>query len=464
MDVMDATERGASGARWILVLQDSASGLLAAAPLVDLSGDTAAAAFKQVWLGPYPRPLRVITDNGTNLAQGRMKELFERHGIQLATTEPGRAQGNGRAERAVQTLKGLLTASRRTDARPWDEQLADAVKAYNAAPQASLGYAPAHIAFGVVPQLLGVADQGARRLALGLAPRTTEDHMVQREAIREAAADNMLKAQAHQKAYFDRRRRVIRFMPGSLVRRLRKPVGKNKGHKFEAPWDGPYIVVEEKRPDVYRLQNRDTGKILPRTVNVEWLAPFLERERSLPVPPPGRQGPIRGTFDSGDDTDETMVDIGGSHRQRPDQIGEEGVDDAASMTTVSEDLEPQPLTQEEVEVEVSDQPEPEDPDARPDARSVLEDPAEQLHAQESPDAHSDTQEVPGGDAQGQPERETRETQSDEPVTAEPNQAEPEEQPLRRSARLADKRERGGLRLPFLMVPSVRRILQRVGMM
>src|SRR3954447_24961842 len=121
---------------------------MAAAPLMDMSGETAAAAFRRVWLHPYPTPQRVITDNGTNLAQGRMKELFAQEGIQLATTEPGRAQGNGRAERAVQSLKNLLTASGVSGNQPCDERLRDAVKAYNSSHQASTGYAPMQLAFG----------------------------------------------------------------------------------------------------------------------------------------------------------------------------------------------------------------------------------------------------------------------------------------------------------------------------
>jgi transposase InsO family protein len=490
MDVMDATERGASGARWILVIQDSASGLLAAAPLTDLSGDTAAAAFKQAWLKPYPKPLRIITDNGTNLAQGRMKELCESLEIQLATTEPGRAQGNGRAERAVQTLKGLLTASRRTDDRLWDEHLDDAVKAYNTALQASLGYAPERIAFGVVPQLLGAANEGARRLAMGLAPRTVEDHMLQHEAVRSAAADNMRRAQARQKGYFDRRRRVIRFMPGSLVRMLRKPTERTKGRKFESPWIGPLVVVEEKRPDVYRLQHRDTGRMVNRTVNVERLAPFLEREGLTFTPPPGRRGPVQGTFEPSDDTDGTIVDSGVPHQQRSDQVNEEDADDAASVTTASEDLEPQPLVPEEAGTDANDLPSPSGPDAQPDAQeapdtdstgqsesetptdasSTSEDSDAQPQVQEDHDAPSDTQGTPGGDASGQPEHETHEAQSDAPRAPEPdNQTEPEKQPLRRSARIAQQQQareqqaqkKGTL---FLMISPVRRLFQRVRVM
>jgi len=329
MDVLDATERGASGARWILAIQDSASAFLRAVPLKDMTSDTAAAVFKQVWLEPYGPPQRVITDNGSNLAKGRMKELFDLHEIKLATTEPGRAQGNGRAERAVQTVKNLLIASGKEDARQWDERLKEAVNAYNAATQASTGFAPAQIVFGTIPSLRGLAKDSARRkpfhnVSLG-------ERMAQRALVREAAADNVLKAQARQKSYFDRKRRVLHLEPGSLVRLLLDPKSMAKKRKFRLPWAGPYEVVEEKYPDVYILKHPRTGKKVRRTVNVERLAPFhsrkqpsklqqtegqeAARETSSSVSDGQRPGPPGGSFESDEGTDDVEQETSGLPRQ-----------------------------------------------------------------------------------------------------------------------------------------------------
>jgi hypothetical protein len=281
----------------------------------------------------------------------------------------------------------------------------DAVKAYNAAIQASLGYAPEYIAFGVEPPLLGITNPGARRLEMGLAPWTIEDHILQREAIQEAAENNMRKAQNRQKCYFDRRRRVIRFMPGSLVRMLRNTTERARGRKFMSPWIGPLIVVEEKHPDVYRLQHRDTGKMVRRTVNVERLAPFFEREGVVFVPPPGRQGPIQGTFESDDDSDGTIVDTRGPHQRRSEQSSEEDAEGQPEY----EELDADPTTQSEDESSIETLSVDEDSDTRP-------------HSQEIADEHPDTQVTPGEDALEQSELNSQENQSDTPSADEDSDA------------------------------------------
>ena len=149
----------------------------------------------------------------------------------------------------MQTVKNLLRASGKDDTRPWDMRLKEAVDAYNAATQASTGFEPARLAFGTIPPLRGLAKGSARRRPFH--DMSFKERMAQRALIRETAADNILKAQARQKSYFDRKRKVIRFEPGSLVRMLRNPKKMAKKRKFQLPWIGPLVVVKEKHPDVY---------------------------------------------------------------------------------------------------------------------------------------------------------------------------------------------------------------------
>jgi len=484
MDVMDATERGASGARWILVIQDSATALLSAAPLVDMSGDTAAAALKQAWLKCYPIPLRVITDNGTNLAQGRMKELLASHDIELATTEPGRAQGNGRAERAVQTLKSLLTTGGMTDSRPWDERLDDAVRAYNAARQASTGYAPAHLAFGSVPQLRGAASEGARRMLLRTGPQTLEDLMAQRGAAREAAADNMAKAQARQKAYFDRRRRDVRFPAGSLVRMLRTSVQLTKKRKFDSPWVGPLVVVEEKHPGAYRLRFKNSGKMVRRTINVERLAPFLERKGLPSAKPPTMQEAVRGnrgpsaagqpqaprwgSFEAIDEDDVAQDARVTDQQQCVEQTSGDDSGETNSETTRTEFSDAQSDAQETEEASTNDQLESPTPDVQPSTPESTDGPTE---VQSEPEAAIDSQPEPAA-TDAQPD--TSEAQPDSPEAPGAQlagQAPPKTTPAstaqpRHSYNLRERPTRRSTKGSFIALvrTKTRNLVRRVGMM
>jgi transposase InsO family protein len=440
MDVLDATERGASGARWILVIQDSASALLKAVPLKDMSAGTAVAAFKQAWLAPFGPPQRVITDNGSNLAKGSMKELFDRLGIKLATTEPGRAQGNGRAERAVQVVKNLLTASGRDDARPWDERLAEAVNAYNAATQASTGFAPAHIAFGTMPPPLGLASESIRRLPLR--DTSWEERMKQRELIREAAAGNMAKAQARQKSYFDRKRRTVRFPPGSLVRMLQKPTKKGKKRKFQLPWTGPFVVVEEKHPDAYRLRDPRTGRLVRRTVNIERLSPFRERKQSQEEQPPATQEAARKT--SGPPTARQQPGPVRESADEPDEIEENAgeaevtVPEAARLAEPETPEDPQAAELNIPEMEPGDQALSDTPEAQPVLPDVSETDTSAQAGPEDPNHQLEEQILSGSHTEALQEPEGSGLQAEAPEMAEPVAVNQEEPQLRRSTR--DRRE------------------------
>ncbi|PNX86397.1 gag-pol polyprotein, partial [Trifolium pratense] len=61
--------------------------------------------------------------------------------------------------------------------------------------------------------------------------------------------------------------RVIqrRFREGNLV--LKRPMGKDKGGKFAANWEGPFRIHEVFEGGSYRLETMG-GEVLPRTWNV----------------------------------------------------------------------------------------------------------------------------------------------------------------------------------------------------
>ena len=97
----------------------------------------------------YSIPERLISDNGPQFASREMKIFSVSYGFEHVTSSPHYPQGNGQAERAVQTAKRLLSAgddsalsllSYRTTAMPW------------------CGYSPAELLMGrrlrtQVPQL-----------------------------------------------------------------------------------------------------------------------------------------------------------------------------------------------------------------------------------------------------------------------------------------------------------------------
>jgi hypothetical protein len=109
---------------------------------------------------------------------------------------------------------------------------------------------------------------------------------------------------------------------------LLSPEKMDRKRKFEPPWLGPFVVVKEKHPDVYKLRNVRTGKLYRRTVNVERLFPFRERTQ------PQKKQPATGK----------VVNQGNPRpratRQRPEPVegGPDPIDEADEADTETEPL------------------------------------------------------------------------------------------------------------------------------
>ena len=84
-------------------------------------------------------PEEVVSDNGPQFALDEMKEFAQHYGFHYCTSSPYYPQGNGHAERAVKTVKNLLSNTE----DPWLELLN-----YRAAPFPWCGLSPAELHFG----------------------------------------------------------------------------------------------------------------------------------------------------------------------------------------------------------------------------------------------------------------------------------------------------------------------------
>ena len=52
--------------------------------------------------------LKVVTDNGANFTSKKFQALMEKYGVKHARCSPHHHQGNGAAEKSVDTLKHML--------------------------------------------------------------------------------------------------------------------------------------------------------------------------------------------------------------------------------------------------------------------------------------------------------------------------------------------------------------------
>ena len=97
-------------------------------------------------------PHSIITDNGTNLSKGAMKEFFQREHIRLDVSSVAHPQSNGQAERSNQEiLRGIkprLMVSLKRAPGCWVEELPSVLWSINTTPNRSTGYTPFFMVYG----------------------------------------------------------------------------------------------------------------------------------------------------------------------------------------------------------------------------------------------------------------------------------------------------------------------------
>jgi transposase InsO family protein len=285
MDLLDASTTTPDGFRHVIVLTDGLTGFLMAVPVKNKSSKEAVRAFSE-WTRAFRYPHTLITDNGTNFVKGDLPRLLREKAVHLKTSLPYRAQGNGRAERAVQVVKNLITANSIDDDRPWDKLLPEVTAAYNASKHSSTQFSPHFLLYGEQPEMAIRAEDGSYRMEVTELPPTPEDKAELIQWFRAVARINIAKAQARQKIYFDHSRRVRRFEPGAIVKLLKHPQQlKKKKQKFVAPFIGPLVIESCERDDVYRLRTMDGKRLKGRSVNVERIFPYFAGD-DVPVETP----------------------------------------------------------------------------------------------------------------------------------------------------------------------------------
>ena len=91
-------------------------------------------------------PHNIITDNGTNLSKGAIKEFCQREHIHLDVSSVAHPQSNGQAERANQEIsrgiKPWLMVPLQRTLSCWVEELPPVLWSINTTPNRSTGYTP----------------------------------------------------------------------------------------------------------------------------------------------------------------------------------------------------------------------------------------------------------------------------------------------------------------------------------
>lgn len=276
MDIVGPLEKSRGGHRYILVICDYATRYPEAFPLRNTKARQIANCLIQLF-SRVGVAKEILTDQGSNFTSRFLRQVYSLLGIKGIRTTPYHPQTDGMVERFNQTLKAMLRKFVNDTGSDWDQWLPYLLFAYREVPQASTGYSPFELLFGRPVRgpldVLREAWEGTQQnqpvniVSYVLRMRDKLDQLTT------LAHDNMAKAQAQQKSWYDRSARSRSFEPGQKVMLL-LPSAESS---LLAKWQGPFEVLRKMGPVTYQISM--PGRRKPQQVfHINLLKLWVPRE------------------------------------------------------------------------------------------------------------------------------------------------------------------------------------------
>ncbi|GKV50051.1 hypothetical protein SLEP1_g56766 [Rubroshorea leprosula] len=222
-------------------------------------------------------PKRIIADNGPQFRAAALRSFCDDYGIELALTSVYAPQSNGQAESANKiVLRGLKTRVLATHSN-WVDELNKVLWSCRTTPSSATGETPFSLAYGaeaVIPVEIGLPSERAGRHDDHNNEQLLRENLDFVEEVREMSRIRNTAHQSRVAKFYNKRVRARQFQVADLV--LRKAGLTNTySHmgKLAPNWEGPYVVVQIKRPGSYVLANIQ-GRQLPYIWNIHNLRKF----------------------------------------------------------------------------------------------------------------------------------------------------------------------------------------------
>jgi hypothetical protein len=205
-------------------------------------------------------PKGIISDRDPKYTGSFWGSLFQCLGTKLHLTTAYRPQSDGQSERTNQTVEQVLRCMCLQEPEAWVSHISDVMRAINGNKQASTGFSPSQLLFGYQPRsLLDIAlDQGGLQNAVPVAAEMVESM----KANMDKARAQLTKAQAWQKAQYDKKHRRVVFKKGEKVYLSTEHINLAAAvcRKLKQRWVGPYVVKSVVSKLAYELE-------LPRSLS-----------------------------------------------------------------------------------------------------------------------------------------------------------------------------------------------------
>ncbi|OWB75727.1 hypothetical protein B5S31_g5681 [[Candida] boidinii] len=275
---------------YVLNIVDYATSLLHSFPCPSANTAVVIHAFKTL-IAAFGVPKEIVTDNGVQFTSHAFNQFCREWKINVRRSSNYHPQANSRVEKVNGLLKNVLNQLCRKHQDRWLDELYKAVHFFNNT-KSIYGYSPQYLAFG--RQYTASPDADKQLTLHKFASKETDDFLFDLDSIhiasynREAAADGLQITNDRRTHIRDQLQRLgsrfyshNEFQTGEWVLKLRQ-----KRHKHEPTFDGPFLVINKTAKNSYTLQGAN-GYKLPGTYHMSHLRPAFQYYGS----------PLRSVFD-----------------------------------------------------------------------------------------------------------------------------------------------------------------------
>ena len=211
--------------------------------------------FKEI-VAKYGMPKKIVSDRDPRFTSIFWKTLFELSGTELAMSTAYHPQTDGMTERVNQVVEQILRNYINYRQNDWDVYLPGVAYAINTAENQSTGFTPFEMIYGANPKgpidFIGKSD---------ISNPLVDDFVEQMTLMTKEARSEIIRSQAKQKEFADRKRRAHDFKVGDhvLVSNRNILMNKNRSRKLSFKYIGPFRICKQIGDQTFELDGK--GKL-----------------------------------------------------------------------------------------------------------------------------------------------------------------------------------------------------------
>ena len=244
------------GNRHLLMVVDLLTRSAEMIPLPNKSAKTVANALVNEVFCRHGIPDSILTDRGLEFDNSTMQTLATELEIDKKRISPLHPQANGAVERLNRTIGQMLKKSANGDDLDWDLNIPFVRFSYQIQEHSATGHSPFYLTYGRHPRTLALANGG--KLPRAQVPQDWSIELAKR--IKDADAESVATDTANKERRTEKSKKEATTAVKYKIRDkvlVHTPQRKGKASALHKPWTGPYIVIQSREGNTYRLKKAD---------------------------------------------------------------------------------------------------------------------------------------------------------------------------------------------------------------